>query len=192
MGELQAMKSTRMSVWMGLITALWLGGCANLTSPARMHELTENKSYWLDYDASRRGTIITYKNANGQPMTTCAEPAPDVALALTSKLLGEVKVTPPSGGTAVDAKAEAEFRSNVVDLAKRTQTIMFVREAMYRLCEQALNGHLPQGAVQKLYQEILELSVKLAEAEVATERRRMADAVKDTPNQKFLEDLLKK
>jgi hypothetical protein len=187
------MRLQKVWVWSAVALAIWLGGCANLTSPARMHELADNKSYWFDYDASRRGTILSYKSGTGSALATCAEPAPDVALAFTSKILAEAKVTPPAGTTAaVDAKAEAEFRSNVVELAKRSQTIMFVREAMYRLCEQALNGHLPQSAVADLYKLIIEASVKLADAELTREHARLAEAVKDEETRKFMEELLRK
>lgn len=186
------MKAQILPAWLALTTAVWLSGCANLTSPARMHELTDSKAYWFDYDASRRGTILSYANPSGAALKTCAEPAPDVALAFTSKILAEAKVTPPAGtSAAVDAKVEAEFRSSVVELAKRTQMIMFVREAMYRLCEQALNGHLPQGAVEALYKLIIETSTHLAQAEVARERARMAEAVKDEATREFMERLLK-
>lgn len=187
------MNSAHLSLPIGLIAALWLGGCANLTSPARMHELGDNKSYWFDYDASRRGTLLTYKNPGGPALKTCAEPAPDVALAFTSRLLGEAKVTPPAGaGPEVAAKLEADFRSSVVELAKRTQTIMFVREAMYRLCEQALNGHLPETKIADLYVLIITTSAHLAEAEVTREQARLAEAVKDPATRELLEKMLKK
>lgn len=153
------MKSRHLWLPIGLVAVVWLGGCANLTSPTRMHELSDNKSYWFDYDASRRGALLTSKNPAGPALKTCAEPSPDIALAFTSRLLGEAKVTPPAGaGPEVAAKLEADFRSSAVELAKRTQAIMFVREAMYRLCEQALNGHLPDAKIAELYELIIRTS----------------------------------
>jgi hypothetical protein len=184
-----------LSIVTALAAALALGGCANLTSPARMHTLATNHSYWFDYDASRRGALVISRSAADPALQTCAEPSPDVALAFTSKLVGEAKVTPPAGaGPEVAAKLDADFRSSVVELAKRTQTIMFVREAMFRLCEQALNGYLPHDQIPGLYKLIIETGAHLAEAEVAQAKARQAEAeaIKDPEARKFLEERLKK
>jgi hypothetical protein len=70
--------------------------------------------------------------------------------------------------------------------------VLFAREAMYRLCEQAINGNLADTAVPELYRLIIEASVKLADAELTRERARLAEAVKDEATRKVLEDLLKK
>lgn len=38
-----------------VISISLIAGCASFTSPARYHELETNKSYWIDYDVTRRG-----------------------------------------------------------------------------------------------------------------------------------------
>lgn len=179
------MKSAYFPVCVGLMTALWLVGCANLTSPARMHELADNKSYWLDYDASRRGTIVLPKGSPETQVATCAEPSPDVALEFANKILAEAKVK------AVDAKVQAEFNTNVIELAKRTQTIMFLREAMFRLCEQSLNNKFSAEDVKTLYQLVIDTSLKMHEAELAQRSVELAKELKDPETRKIMEEFFK-
>jgi hypothetical protein len=136
---------------------LLLVGCSHFVQPAREHELETNKQYWIDYDASRRGTFF-FKDDQGK-YKTCAEPSPDVAYKLTEKL--EAMATYAS----VDAKGKADFNRDVVNLAERTQMIMFLREALFRLCELTMNSDLEPTAQMSLYQEVLEAALNLAKSE---------------------------
>jgi hypothetical protein len=147
---------------------LALTGCANLTSPAREHEIDTTKAYWLDYDASRRGTLVFPADNN---IKTCAEPAPDVALTLVSKL--EASLKPEAGG---EATAKGEFNAIVVELTKRTQMVMFLREAMYRLCEQSLNHSFDAKDIIGTYTKILEAAIKMAETDRAEATAKATEA----------------
>jgi hypothetical protein len=134
-----------------------LTGCANLTSPARQHTIDPNKAYWFDYDASRRGTLVFPTNKN---IKTCAEPSPDVAFNLISKL--EASLKPEAGG---EATAKTEFNATVVELAKRTQMVMFLREAMFRLCEQSLNHSFEEKSIIETYTKILEAAINMVKTD---------------------------
>jgi hypothetical protein len=90
-----------------------MGGCANLTSPARMHEMKPATPYWLDYDAGRRGAIVV---PEGAKVSVCAEPSPDVALTFVSQILAQVKVN-NGNGTPVDATVQAPLNASIVELA---------------------------------------------------------------------------
>ena len=139
--------------------ALLAAGCANFTGPARSHKLEApgDGFYWFDYTASRRGAFLA--PAAGK-FVMCAEPAPDVALDQTTSLAASIKI--PEGA---DANVKADLASKVVELAGRTQTVLFLREAMYRLCEQAMSGNFAPGEVAKLYEKVLDAAANLAEAE---------------------------
>ncbi len=134
-------------------------GCATFTSPARQHQLEEGKVYWFDYDASRRGSILI-PNHEKRNIAICAEPSPDVALEILNKFKADVAVK------EVKAGAEAEVQEKVIQLAKRSQTLMFLRESLYRLCELSLNYQLRDEEVQKLYEEVIDAAAKMAEAEL--------------------------
>ena len=143
-------------------------GCAHFTPPARHHELDPTKTYWLDYDATRRGTLLLPGNTN---FKTCAEPSPDVALTLVSKIEGSLE---KPGFASVEAKAE--FDATVVQLAKRTQMVMFLREAMYRLCEQSLNNSFAEKDIIDTYTKILEAAIKIVDTDHSEAKARATEA----------------
>lgn len=161
----------------GLFLLLVMGsGCASFTSPAREHVLEDGKAYWFDYDASRRGAILIpkYEKKN---IAICAEPSPDVALEIIDKFKADV------GTGNIKVGAEAEIQEKVIQLAKRTQTIMFLRESLYRLCELSLNFQLDSVKVSELYEKVIDAASKMAEAElknaeegVTKEERKLVEA----------------
>ncbi|MGH9638353.1 MAG: hypothetical protein ACRD72_26255, partial [Candidatus Angelobacter sp.] len=67
----------------------------------------------------------------------------------------------------------------VVELTQRTQTIVFLREALYRMCEQSMNGNLTPAGVKELYEVALKTSLALAQADVSKEQSKLADSLKD-------------
>lgn len=134
-----------------------LSGCAGLTSPARMHELGDGKGYWFDYDASRRGTVLVGQDPKTQKFAfrSCAEPAPDVALSLASKIESQLSYKEISG------QAKGDLAINAVKLADRSQMVMFFREALFRLCEISINQNLSNGEITGLYTEIIKTALRL-------------------------------
>lgn len=181
------------------LTALTvLTGCTNFTSPARKHELSDSK-YWFDYDASRRGTLLLPKSAQGT-YVVCSEPAPDVAMNLVNKLEGKL--------TAKDieiADAKGEITISAIKLAERTQMVMFLRESLYRLCEQSMsNAYTPaeskemylkvvQTALEIVEKDKTQLKVEAAKAEEKAEKAKMVNKLLDNGlSQTQIENLLEK
>lgn len=154
--------------WVSAI-AISLVGCSSFTSPARYHLLEEGKPYWLDYSAERRGTIIIPKNANNN-ITVCAEPSPDVALDIVDRFKANV------GTGKLTVGAEMDVEEKVIQLAKRTQTIMFLRESLYRLCELSLNYQLDETQVRELYEKVIATAGKMADAELANAQQTKIEA----------------
>jgi len=140
-----------------LFVVISISGCSSFTSPAREHELDNNKSYWLDYDVTRRGTIISNENSNWR---SCAEPSPDAAVNLVSKLEGSLNVADTG-----EAKAKGELNQNIIKMAEKTQMVMFLRESMYRLCELSINSNLTSEQIQKLYATVMQSSLQVLENE---------------------------
>lgn len=139
--------------------ALILSGCTNFTSPARSSKLEVDTPYWFDYDASRRGAFLV---PDDKKIKVCAEPPPDVALSLVSKL--ETTIKKDEVG---EATGKAEFNASVVKLAERTQMVMLLRESLYRLCEQSLRHDFTSAEILKAYEDTVKAAADLAKADVA-------------------------
>lgn len=146
------MKYLMMSAFM-----LLLAGCSSFTSPARYHELDTNKSYWMDYDATRRGTIVS--NRSNQ-WSFCAEPTPDAAINLVSKLNASVQVM-----DKMEVSGDDELNQSIASLAEKTQMVLFLRESLYRLCELSINSNLTPEQVKSLYKLVMDSSIKVIETE---------------------------
>ncbi|HEX7406963.1 MAG TPA: hypothetical protein VF515_04840 [Candidatus Binatia bacterium] len=169
---------TKRGLWF-LVAFCILTGCTNLTSPARKHALSNNAtSYWFDYAADRRGALLI-SSSTPPNFKLCAEPFPDVALKQTSEILAKIKTQQ----SAIEGEAQAKFASDVVELAGRTQTVLFLRESLYRLCEQAINGNLSAGDVKDLYKDVLQAALQLAMADSAKQADALAKTlIKVDPN----------
>jgi hypothetical protein len=89
----------------------------------------------------------------------------------------------------VDASTQLQFQQSVVELAQRTETIQFLREALYRLCEQTLNGTMSQAAVEQQYDNALKTALALAQADLAKNQAATAAHLAD-PKVKAMFDQL--
>ncbi|HEY9720107.1 MAG TPA: hypothetical protein V6C69_21690 [Trichormus sp.] len=167
------------------IPVLLLSGCATLTSPARIHPLTPNAPYIADMDASRRIAILLPR-PDGKGVMYCAEPSPDVAYNSVISLVASIQLQNPS----VDASTQLQFQQSVVELAQRTETIQFLREALYRLCEQSLNGTMSQASVQQEYDNALKTALALAEADLVKAQSGLPAQMADPKVQELWKKLL--
>lgn len=154
------MRNDKGLIWILLMTTA-LTACSAFTSPARMHRLPADTPHWLDYDASRRGAIVTPQY---QRLFICAEPSPDVAMEMVERFLLR------GGYQGISGEAGARISSRVIELGERTQTIMFLREALYRLCEMSSNFQFSPEEVRVLYEKVIEAALRLAEADLIRAR----------------------
>lgn len=142
-----------------LLIPIVITGCASLTSPARKHEIAveDGKSYWFDYDASRRGALMIPKDRAGHTgFKICSEPAPDIAFDTISKFESKLDYE------KLGAEAAGELTSKAVKLAERGQTIQFLRESLFRLCELSINTELSPATLQEVYVKILDTALRLS------------------------------
>ena len=161
-----------------------LGGCAVAPS-VRVHPLTVGQPTVIDLDASARA-IIMVPRADGKGMAVCSEPSPDVAMSAVASMLAQVKLDNPN----VDVQTKLDFQTAVVDLARKSQFINFQREALFRLCEQGMNQNLSSEQIFVLYQQVMQTSLKLAEAELAKNKADLAKALKDPEVRKLWKQLV--
>jgi len=162
------------------MAGLWTG-CASFTSPAREHVLDDGKTYWFDYEATRRGAVLVPRHER-KNVAICAEPSPDAALSIVDKFRADV------GTGKITVGGEANVEQQVIQLAGRTQTLMLLRESLYRLCELSLNFNLKDEEVVALYKNVTDALLKMATAtELSAEgakldaERRLIDTMKETP-----------
>jgi hypothetical protein len=165
--------SRRFLIHFLIILAIQPAACSQFTSPAREHELKikENTAYWFDYEASRRGAVLTnHDHQTGKRIRICAEPSPDVAIARTQDILAKT-----SFPNVADGEAQAKFTEAVSQLGQRTETVMFLRESLFRLCELSNNADLEAKDTIRLYKEVIKAAQALAAAEL---KRAEVDEIK--------------
>lgn len=150
-------------------------GCASMRAPTAIHPIeSADKPTFIDLDATRRGYVIIPR-PDKKGYLVLGEPAPDAALATVDRILAEASLkSTAAGGTPLDVKAELEFRTAIVQLAQKSQSILFLREALYRISELAVNGAISQEQVAKLYDEAILTSLKMAETELAKQKANQA------------------
>jgi len=152
----------KLSWFLAVCCSFLLTNCTNLSNPARSHALDSRGTYWFDYAADRRGSImVAAPVTDGRPsgVMICAEPAPDVAQNFVNSLKAQ------GGYQGASAQVQADLNSTIVQLAGRTQVILFMREAMYRICEENLDGNLTNQQVFELYKSVINASVQLVQAQ---------------------------
>ncbi|MBS2010570.1 MAG: hypothetical protein JST01_26210 [Cyanobacteria bacterium SZAS TMP-1] len=166
------MKKIAIVVWL-LAGALSLAGCATAPSTS-VNQLQPNQPYWISTDASARGITILPR-ADGKGVQMCAEPSPDAMLQTVAQLTAQVKLANPQ----VDAQTQIQFQTAVIELTKRTTTVVFLREVLYRVCEQNLNQNLNSEQTMQLYQLAMQTALKMAESDLAHDQSKIADALRD-------------
>lgn len=157
---------------MSLILLQGLSACGHFVNPARRDELQKGQVYWFDYDASRRGAFLVVADDREKlkKIRLCAEPSPDVALARSQEILAKVSYQ------NMPAELQVTMAEQIVALGKRTETVMFLRESLFRLCELSQNGDLNNGDLKELYEKVINAAVSLADAEKADSEKVRAEA----------------
>ncbi len=131
-------------------------GCRLLSRPARTKPIDGKGAYWMEYDATRRGALLLPAGEGGKAATRIlAEPSPDAALSATLDIAAKTK----SGEVSV------KLAESIVELGKRTEAVMVLRESLYRLGELVHNGALKEGDAKALFEKILVEVGKIATAE---------------------------
>jgi hypothetical protein len=167
---------------LGVVAALSLvGGCRTFTSPARSHGLPNNVT-WMDYDATRRGVLLV---TDGTGTHIISEPSPDAALGVVSEFVAKASYN------GISAEGSAKVTESIAELGKRTQTVMFLRECMYRLNELEAN-HIDLASkpeLVKLYTQVINAAVELAAADAKDSEKSKEVAAEAASNAKTRENV---
>jgi hypothetical protein len=169
----QALKTITRGGSLALLVVLALG-CrrpASIIGSSTLHELSgDGPGYAVAYDARGRGAYLVRhteeKAADGATLKKsglafCAEPPPDAAadteasrdvdanaeLLLTAKAL---EIGAKGGGSSSE-----NARSEIVDVATRTELVLLMRDALYRICEMNANGVLSNENAENVFRNVM-------------------------------------
>lgn len=158
-------------------------GCSFVTPPASEEKLNPNQSYWFHYEASRRGGFLVGTDSTGKAnVKMCAEPAPDVALARTAEFILK------GAYQGVTGQAQAKLAEQLAQLGGRTETVLILRESLFRLCELSINSGLPASDLKELYKTVVDAVVSLAQTDLTkaeTERMKTFNSLPPAIQQQF-------
>jgi hypothetical protein len=155
-----------------LLGALALSGCAGPS--VSVHQMVPGQPYWMTTDAAARGISILPR-PDGKGLSMCSEPSPDAMLQSVTQLTAQVQAQ----SINVDAQTQVQFQTAVVELTQRTTTIVYLREVMYRICEQGMNQSLSPDQTFQLFQMAMQTALKLAEADLAKTQNKTVAALSD-------------
>lgn len=137
-----------------------------------LHKLKDGSGYALGFDSRGRGAYMTVfgdDNKAKHPLRVCAEPSPDAAANLTAETARKAAVdlsisyqALSLGGKGAGESSE-RATSNIIDVAQRTELVLVLREALYRLCELNLNGVMNDAQAVDAYSRVLAISSDLAQ-----------------------------
>ena len=152
------------------IAVLALASCSREGHINQPFDLSQNQS--LAIDAQQRVvTNVVLPAGQERTRVVCAEPSPDVAAAIAKSLGASLAaaVTPPAGGTAVEARGELarSYAQKLTQLGERTNTIQLLRDSLYRACEAYANGAISKTTYALLLSRYDSLAVTLAMGELA-------------------------
>lgn len=172
------------------IAVALLSGCASLTTPSSSTDKSADihKDYWSKYDHSIRpapsaqpakplfaAAPAAAPSATSVPAEipprarTCSEPAPDSTLKLIESL--EKSASAKTGGSA-------ELDASVVRLAERTQMLGFLRESLYRICEQSANKQITKEEAAAAYNKVMDTVFAIVETDRDRAKESAAKALK--------------
>jgi hypothetical protein len=141
------------------LASLIFTGCTTFSSPADYSSL-HNGSYWMNYDASRRGAFFSIDA--GKISKTCSEQAPDVGLSFADAVKANVTANGITGGL------DTTFVTSALALAGRDEAVLLAREALFRLCEANINGSIKDNEFADVFKSIMVNITQIAEAKKAT------------------------
>lgn len=140
--------------------------CANTTREViepsthrRLQKRPGGKSdgHAITYDSRGRGAYLTADKL----MKLCAEPPPDASANLDAKsdFSGTLKAL--AEHEAIKASLEGSVQrsqaasSTVADVATRTELVLFMRDALYRICEMSFNQVLTPAEARDAFNDVI-------------------------------------
>ncbi|MEQ1526279.1 MAG: hypothetical protein ABL911_06010 [Gallionella sp.] len=140
---------------------------------------TQTLKFFIDKDGKKTDVIYS-----------CTEPAPDVTMSSTLKLLAQASTDNTSKNTSKDAAQEAsneaanknnasldlQTATTALELAGRTQIVLLAREMLYRICEAGANGWLNADNVLEAQKSVIGQIGDMVKNETATANAKKTSA----------------
>ncbi len=147
-----------------MLGVVFLSGCSGYNSRAEL--ITTDKVDVVDYDASRRGAYIKKDGT----IKICAEPAPDVAVAIANQFQF----------VKGDTQATLNLTESINKIANRSNTLELMREAMYRVCELHFNTAINKTEAKNLLAQIIDKGFAAAVIELGTSSNKAIMAISNS------------
>ena len=78
-----------------------------------------------------------------------------------------------------EVSGKGELAQSIVNLAEKTQMVLFLRESLFRLCELSINTNISADKTKELYETVIDAALALVEketAEINLEQQRLTSA----------------
>lgn len=152
-----------------LILFITCTSCRWFAVPRYNHEPLQGDVQWLNYDATRRGGFVLPADSKHKVI---AEPAPDAIVSSAFDLLAKADLKGESG------EVQVKYAENVAELASRHETVLVLREALYRLSELNINQAVSDADhLKAMYEQALSAVTDLATASKLREKRKLAENI---------------
>lgn len=175
-----------------------------VTHPAKVHKLGNKKAYVTTYDGRGRGAYVVVdtkgglKNGDGgKSILLCAEPPPDTSAnvdysdVLKTSVDASAAYELISAAINVDVDRDVQASSDVVDVVARSELVLLMRDALYRLCEFHLNGTMTAAQVSSNYNELLRMAKTLGQRDnVAQLSKALIVAIQNKADPEVIKQLL--
>ena len=140
-------------------------GCDAWGAPAKyVQPLTltdgDTRPIALQSNVNRRFVYIVRAPAtdtSGHQYYVYAEPPPDTALTSTTDISGSLKLP-----ETAEASAKLSLATSIVELTKRTQNIVLLRDTLFRLAEARANGFIDPKTYDEQFAQVTKAAFDLA------------------------------
>ncbi|MCB9570383.1 MAG: hypothetical protein H6710_24755 [Myxococcales bacterium] len=133
--------------------------------PSEMYTLPANDrspkdaSFAITYDARGRGAYILKHREGG--FRLCAEPPPDAAANTSASrevnagaealvTLKAIEIAAKGNGQSAESA-----KSEIAEVATRTELVLLMRDALYRICEMNANGVIDNATSERVFRDVL-------------------------------------
>lgn len=163
------------------IAALLAGlgqGCGSFEPPSKVVYLPDQKVTWVDSDATRRSAFLVPGKDGKPPIVIAAEPPPDAAMATAAALTGKLNYS------GLSAEASANLTQSITQLGTRSESVMVLREGLYRIQQMVTDGQLTGDQAVPLFNQVLTAATTIAQADANNAKANLQNA-----NAKVLDSL---
>lgn len=144
--------------------------------PGQMHAVT--------YTARGRGAYVL-RDKDNKWTKLCAEPFPDAVASESAQretgldVQAALTYAAIAGNLGLKSNDLQKASADIVDVAERTEVVLVLREALYRVCEANLNGTLTAEDTKAAFDGILSTARSLGQRNVTTALVKSLELEKD-------------